>query len=358
MLKPLSENDEFIYKEDAEWFSLLSSTEKDLENAVKIFRKLAASPNSKYQQAAATVLATIQINPGHISFKKTKPEELQTPQFALIIQESKHWWQNILFRNSLLLLLPIGGLYLILWKNRINKISKTMIKEQVEHQTARIRLEKAAVEKERDISEELLNNILPAETAKELKEHGQTLTKRHELVTVLFCDFQGFTQISEDIPPEELVKFLGTIFEGFDRIIGDNKLEKIKTVGDCYICAGGLKKDSKNQARQVILAAQEMVKFLYQFNITQKNNNKPIFNGRIGINTGPVVAGIVGIKKYAYDIWGDTVNIAARMEQASKPGRINISENTYHLIKEEFKCEYRGKIEAKGKGAINMYFIK
>ena len=101
-----------------------------------------------------------------------------------------------------------------------------------------------------------------------------------------------------------------------------------------------------------------MVKFLYQFNITQKNNNKPIFNGRIGINTGPVVAGIVGIKKYAYDIWGDTVNIAARMEQASKPGRINISENTYHLIKEEFKCEYRGKIEAKGKGAINMYFIK
>ena len=357
VLYPLSVVDEFIFREDADWFALLASTEDHQSESLKKFQKIAASPTSKYQQAAATVLASLQMNPGEMSFKKTEVDNFNTPQFALIVQKPAQWWQNTIFRNLILLLLPLGGLLLIFWKKKVQKGNKAIIEKHVVERTASIQLEKDIIEKERDISEELLNNILPAETARELKLHGQTNTRRHEVVTVLFCDFQGFTKISEEIPPEELVNFLGTIFEGFDLIIGERKLEKIKTVGDCYICAGGLKEKGQNQVGQVILAAQQMVKFLKEFNENQINENKPTFNGRIGINTGPVVAGIVGIKKYSYDIWGDTVNIAARMEQSSQPGRINVSGSTHNLIKNEFNCEYRGKIEAKGKGAVDMYFI-
>ena len=140
-----------------------------------------------------------------------------------------------------------------------------------------------------------------------------------------------------------MVKNLGTCFEAFDHIIEEHNLEKIKTVGDCYICAGGLKNGNNKQAVKVINAAKKMISFLNNFNDKQQKENKPQFNGRIGINTGPVVAGIVGIKKYAYDIWGDTVNIAARMEQSSEPGQINISGSTYAIVKDHFNCIYRGK---------------
>ncbi len=347
---------DFELQEDAEWFAMLASSNLDNASSLNKLRQLSGSPDSKYHQAAAALMATLSMNPGSFSYKKADNQTESTANFAIVIQPSNPWWQQPVFRSSLLFLLPIGSISLVMWKRKISEMNEELIREEVVLRTAEIKLEKEAIEKEKNISEKLLNNILPAETAAALK-HGQTNTKRHEMVTVLFCDFEGFTSISEKLTPEQLVRSLGICFEAFDHIIEEEKLEKIKTVGDCYICAAGLKSGKKEEAKNIINAAKKMVAFLENFNQSQIKLNMPSFIGRIGVNTGPVVAGIVGIKKYSYDIWGDTVNIAARMEQASKGGRINISGSTYELVKNHFKCEHRGKIEAKGKGAIDMYFI-
>ena len=215
---------------------------------------------------------------------------------------------------------------------------------------------KQIIEKERDHSDTLLLNILPEETAKELKQSGKVKAKRFESVTVLFSDFEGFTKYSEHLSPEALVETVDYYFSKFDEIIEKYKLEKIKTIGDAYMCAGGLPFPSDDHAKRMVLAAFEIAEFVdkIQKEVEKKNLN---FNVRIGINTGPVVAGVVGSKKFAYDIWGDTVNIASRMESNSGLGKINISENTYQLIKDDFECEYRGEIDAKNRGMMKMYFV-
>ena len=357
ILSHLSSLTEFDFREDAEWFALLASIDYYKNESLAQFQKIAASSNAKYQKAAATILATLQISHGSFSLKRVEQEVANDQQYAIIIQSNNNWWNRPPVRMSILFLFPIGGLSLIFWKNRVKEINQVMIEEEVLSRTAKIRAEKDVLKKEHELSEEILNNILPAETAEELKKYGQANTRRYESATVLFCDFKGFTKISEQLSPEELVMNLGNIFENFDRIIEKRQLEKIKTVGDCYICAGGLKIQDMNQAVEVVYAALEMIAFLEEFNRQQSTNSQPLFEGRIGINTGPVVAGIVGLKKYAYDIWGDTVNIAARMEQASHIGKINISGSTFDLVKHEFVCDHRGKIAAKGKGAVDMYFI-
>ena len=212
------------------------------------------------------------------------------------------------------------------------------------------------IEDEKNRSENLLLNILPEETALELKQKGRVEAKRFESVTVLFTDFKGFTKYAENLPPEDLVKSVDFYFSRFDSIMETYGLEKIKTVGDAYMCAGGLPFPSDDHAVRTILAGIEIAKFVETTKIAAKENQVS-FEVRIGINTGPVVAGIVGTKKFAYDIWGDAVNVASRMETASEPGRINISDNTYHLVKDFFDCEYRGKIEVKNRGLMNMYFV-
>ena len=213
------------------------------------------------------------------------------------------------------------------------------------------------IEKERNRSDELLLNILPKETANELKLNGKVKAKKFDSVTVMFADFKSFTQYAENLPPEQLVKSVDYYFSRFDAIMEKYGLEKIKTVGDAYMCAGGLPFPTRNHSVKMVQAAIEINHFVAQTKNTISQND-PAFDVRIGINTGPVVAGVVGTKKFAYDIWGDTVNIAARMESASEAGRINISENTYQLIKGEFECEYRGEVEAKNRGMLKMYFVK
>ncbi len=213
------------------------------------------------------------------------------------------------------------------------------------------------IENERNRSDELLLNILPKETANELKLNGKVKAQKFESVTVMFADFKGFTQFAEQLQPETLVKRVDYYFSKFDEIMEKHGLEKIKTVGDAYMCAGGLPFPTKNHSSKMLDAAIEMAQFVEEAKINFSQNEAP-FEVRIGINTGPVVAGVVGTKKFAYDIWGDTVNIAARMESGSETGRINISENTYELIKGEFECEYRGEIEAKNRGMLKMYFVK
>ena len=211
------------------------------------------------------------------------------------------------------------------------------------------------ISREKKISESLLLNILPAETARELKQNGKVDAVKFDQVTVLFTDFVQFTKVAELVEPVQLVKSIDYYFKGFDEITTKYGLEKIKTVGDSYMCACGLPTVNKTHARNVILAAKEMTELVK--NEMDALDGLNHFEVRIGIHTGPVVAGIVGIKKWQYDIWGDTVNIASRMESMSEPGRINLSETTFNEIKDEFPCEYRGEIEVKHRGVLKMYFL-
>lgn len=214
------------------------------------------------------------------------------------------------------------------------------------------------IEKERERSEDLLLNILPAETAEELKSKGKAKARYYESVTVLFTDFKSFTSIAEQMSPEELVAELDECFRAFDEITGRHGIEKIKTIGDAYMCAGGIPVSNNSHAKDVVAAALEIQDFMEAYGQKKQAENRPAFKARIGVHTGPVVAGIVGSKKFAYDIWGDTVNTAARMESSGKVGQVNISQSTYDLINKYYDCSSRGKVEAKGKGEIEMYFVE
>ena len=163
--------------------------------------------------------------------------------------------------------------------------------------------------------------------------------------------------ISELLSPKELVTEIDTCFKGIDKIMGKHNIEKIKTIGDAYMAAGGLPTKNTSHPFDVVKAAEEIILFMDSLKQERIKNNKPFFEIRIGIHTGPVIAGIVGIKKFSYDIWGDTVNTASRLESSGEVNKINLSGATYDLIKDQYKCEHRGKIEAKNKGKIDMYFL-
>jgi class 3 adenylate cyclase/predicted metal-dependent HD superfamily phosphohydrolase/tetratricopeptide (TPR) repeat protein len=210
------------------------------------------------------------------------------------------------------------------------------------------------IAEEKRKSDELLLNILPAETAEELKRSGTAKARNFDMVSVIFTDFKGFTSISEKLTAEELVSEINEYFIEFDNIIQKYGIEKIKTIGDAYMAVGGLPTPKATHAEDVVRAALEIQEFVKG---KKQEKGDAAFEVRIGINSGPVIAGIVGIKKFAYDIWGDTVNIASRMEACSVNGAINVSATTYELIKDKFKCIPRGKIDAKGKGEMDMYFV-
>jgi adenylate cyclase len=213
------------------------------------------------------------------------------------------------------------------------------------------------IEEERLRSDELLLNILPAPIAHELKQNGKAKAQRYERASVLFTDFVDFTSVSEKLTPEQLVNELDTYFKAFDFIISQYKLEKIKTIGDAYMCASGLS-DRISTPIAIVRAALEIQQFLNEMKYEKMRSGEPYFEARVGISTGPVVAGVVGVNKFAYDIWGDTVNVAARVQEACEPGRINISAETHREIQYSFRCIYRGRIAAKNKGNIDMYYVE
>jgi class 3 adenylate cyclase len=232
-------------------------------------------------------------------------------------------------------------------------IDNAMLYEKLEQKVAERTTE---LEQEKRRTDDLLHSILPAETAAELKEHGRAEARHYERVTVLFTDFKGFTELSARLSPADLVRELDECFHAFDEIVGRHGVEKIKTIGDAYMAVGGLPVPNSTHPEDVVLAALEMREYM------DARNARPggvHFGIRIGVHTGPVVAGIVGSKKFQYDVWGDTVNTAARMESSGEVGRVNISQAMHDLICPElFHLTPRGEREAKGKGLLTMFFVE
>ncbi len=246
-------------------------------------------------------------------------------------------------------------------KKHILEHQKESLEREVAMRTAEIVAQKEEIEKQHDElkgekkkSDDLLLNILPEEVADELKEKGFSEARHFDNVTVLFADFVDFTKAGEMMTPQELVNELHICFKTFDEIISKYGIEKIKTIGDAYLAVCGLPMAHETHAKNVVTAAGEISEFM---RLRKARLGDKSFQVRIGIHSGSVVAGIVGVKKFAYDIWGDTVNTAARMEQNSEAGKINISQSTYDLVKDKFNCIYRGEIDAKNKGMLKMYFV-
>ncbi|MDX2306244.1 MAG: adenylate/guanylate cyclase domain-containing protein [Microscillaceae bacterium] len=206
-------------------------------------------------------------------------------------------------------------------------------------------------------TEELLLNILPADVADELKESDHVTPKAYDLVSVMFIDFKGFSRITKNMPPIEIIKRLEDVFSILEEITSKYRLEKIKTIGDAYMCAGGIPVANQTNPFDTILAALEVQKYMQDYKNKMIEKDEPYFEYRLGIHTGKVVAGVIGKKKFAYDIWGSSVNVASRMESNGEAGRINVSGDTYQIVKRVFECEYRGKIPIKNLDEIDMYFV-
>jgi class 3 adenylate cyclase len=233
-----------------------------------------------------------------------------------------------------------------------------MLEQKVRERTAEVVEQRNEAVKQRQRSDELLLNILPKEIADEIKSTGAARARHFRNVTVLFTDIRNFTQLSEKLSPEAIVREINEFFSAFDQILEAHGVEKVKTIGDAYMAAGGLPIPNDTHARDVVLAALAIAGYVEEQKKKRVAAGKLFFELRIGIHSGSVVAGVVGLKKFAYDVWGDTVNIASRMESCGEVGKVNISTSTYELIRDEFNCTYRGKFQAKNKGMIDMYFVE
>lgn len=253
--------------------------------------------------------------------------------------------------HLLFLTLALGGLVVIFFlvTNTFERTKNNALNRLLEKQKE--------LETEQARSENLLLNIFPVEIADELKLNGKAEAKQHDVVSVLFADIVNFTKTAENLTPKELVAELDFCFSRFDTIVGLHHLEKVKTIGDAYMAAAGVPATNTATAEDAVMAGLDMQKFAAVRKKERVENNQPYFEFRVGIHTGPVVAGVVGEKKFVYDIWGDTVNLAARMQQSGEVNKVNISEHTHQLVKHRFHCSSRGKMEAKNKGALEMFFV-
>lgn len=269
-------------------------------------------------------------------------------------------WVEV-FVLALLLL----GIYL-LYRSRLKRIQKQkdLLESQVKQRTIEIIKQKEQVEKQKRMLEEekvktekLLLNILPREMADELKNKGKARARKYRSSTVMFTDFKGFTTLAEEYTPEDLVAELDSYFIKFDEIAAKYNVEKIKTIGDAYMAAGGVPIRNKSNAIDTTLAALEIQRAMREMKEHKEELGQKAWDLRIGLHSGSLIAGVVGIKRFAYDIWGDTVNVAAHMESSGEIGKVNVSETTYEAVSEFFVTEYRGKVQAKNKGEIDMYFV-
>ncbi len=298
----------------------------------------------------------------------TKESELMEKNLALQMAEDEVKVGEQLIRtreDQLSYLIIISGfiLFLLIIIFRAYRFTKRAKRElesknkEILNQKQLLEKRQEEIRKEKAKSEKLLLNILPKQTALELRENGRARPRQYKMVTVLFADFKGFTRFSERKSPEEIIRELDTCFNAFDNIIEKHNLEKIKTMGDGYMCAGGVPLPNETNPMDAVRAGIEMLEFMKKRKSEMQQQGKEFFEVRIGIHTGPVIAGVVGRKKFAYDIWGDTVNVASRMESSGEEGRINVSGETFVYVKDNFFCTHRGKIQAKNKGEIDMFFV-
>jgi class 3 adenylate cyclase len=316
------------------------------EKAAQAYAQVKRTSDSLNMASQAILNETIQTST-QIQIKATEDAARLDKENSELQRKQEKLKSNLIITSiSIVAILAIVFFAVLFDRFRTTRKQKKLIEEQAET---------LAIEKHR--SDELLLNILPSEVAEELKLKGSAEAKLVDDVTVLFTDFKGFTELSEKLSPKELLGEINICFSEFDHIMQKYGIEKIKTIGDSYMAAGGIPVPNKTHAFDVVSAALEIQKFMFNHKQERQNLGLPFFDIRIGIHTGPVVAGIVGVKKFAYDIWGDTVNTASRMESSGESGQINISGNTYQLVKDKFDCSYRGKIMAKNKGEIDMYFV-
>lgn len=293
------------------------------------------------------------------SFKSDSLEQLHAKTVAARDADKKLFTYIVIGAAIFAIILII---FIIIQSNTVRAKKKANRElESANHELAakneEIEQQKEMIEKEKERSESLLLNILPKEIAEELKHNADLKPRSYDQVTVIFTDFKGFTQAAEVLSPEELIDELSECFSEFDSICERWNLERIKTMGDAYMCAGGIPSPNYTNPVDAVSAAMEMQEVIEQLKQKKILQGRPYFDMRLGIHTGPVVAGVVGKKRFAYDIWGDTVNLAARMESSGEVGRVNISEYTYSLVRDYFFCSYRGKIQAKNKGEVDMYFV-
>lgn len=313
------------------------SNQSDFKNAFKYETLFTGVKDSLYNLDIAKKLSSLQFN-FDIQKKQSQIDLLKKDQ---VLQELDLKRQRLVKNALLVVLALLSFIAIIIYRNYRNKIKTNKI---LDSRNAQIQL--------------LLLNILPEEVAQELQANGIATPRYYEKASVLFTDFKGFTKLAENLSPWEVVSELNDYFMAFDDIIEKYELEKIKTIGDSYMCAGGIPTENESHLVNIIKAGLEMQEYISARNQERIEANMPKWDIRIGINTGPLVAGVVGKKKYAYDIWGSTVNVASRMESNGEPGRVNISAATYELIKDKYRCTYRGKIFAKNIGEIDMYFVE
>jgi class 3 adenylate cyclase/Tfp pilus assembly protein PilF len=321
----------------------LYNAHKSLGNqgkALEYFERIMVLNDTLQEEETAKKLQQMEFARQILADSLVREQEKLSMQIAHEAEvRKKNMTRNILILSALFLMIGALGIY---------------------RRMVYIRRAKSVIENEKERSDKLLLNILPAEIAEELKEKGRAEARKFDMVSILFSDFKEFTQLSQKLSAEELVGEINTCFKAFDAICNKYGIEKIKTIGDSYMAAGGLPVATDDALKKTVLAGIEMKDFMIKRKTEQQAIGKISFEMRVGIHTGPVVAGIVGVTKFQYDVWGDTVNTASRIESCGEAGKVNISRSVFDLIRDDhsFVFQQRGGIQTKGKGEIDMWFVE
>jgi len=348
----------------------------DLSNPERIEYKYIMSGDDDVEEelGSSNELRFTSIAPGiyelHVYARTTNGEWNKYPA-RLIIEVERPFWMKWWFYAIIVVVVALFVLYSV--RKSIDKERRQQVRlemkiaertrelrkknEKIQQQKSRLVLQTEELEREKEKSERLLNNILPKETASQLKKDGRSAARDFNKVSIMFTDFVGFSKIAEEMSAKDLVSILDMHFRKFDSIIEKNDLEKIKTIGDAYMCAGGVPIRNKTNPINTTLAAVQIKYYMLDHKAEQIKKGEPYWKLRIGINTGPVSAGVIGTKRYAYDVWGNTVNRAQRMEQLCQPEKIAITQDTFDHIEPYFECYKIGKVQTKSGIKIMMYEV-